>query len=612
MRCDKRPTFKIFEPVYKMVRIPSVGESWSIKLLGPVEAVVDGQQRGVQGQRRKALLAVLGLNPGQTVSTDRLIDIIWGDAPPATALNTLQSHVSSLRRPKVTRAPIVARPPGYLLDVPAEASDVAAAEGLIRGAAAARASDPTNAEAKLQQALALWRDTALADLAGLPWFDEHASRLEEMRLDAVQSLFDIRLSLGEHETVLAELEAIVEKHPFREPLHRQLMLALYRVGRQADALAAYRRLRRTLSDELGIDPSQPLRELELGILRQDPELTVVKAPVTVARQPIPAQLPPSLPGFAGRDAELARLDALIAGEHGSVVIAAISGTAGVGKTALAVHWARLAAQRFPDGQVHVNLHGFDGFGSATDPAEVLGGFLQAFGVRAERVPAGLEARESLFRTTVARKKVLLLLDNARDAAQVRPLLPGSPGSVVVVTSRNQLQGLVIGQGAYPIHLDLPSRTEAREMLAHRLGDRAQGPSIDDIIDGCARLPLALAVVAGRAASDGKLSVAEVAAQFHRTTALEALATDDPATDVRAVLSTSYRNLEPEAAQLFRALVRLPLRDITVEVAAWLTGLEPGRVRSLLADLARVNLLALDGRGRYFTHDLWRAYARELA
>ncbi|HZM82375.1 MAG TPA: BTAD domain-containing putative transcriptional regulator [Candidatus Limnocylindrales bacterium] len=586
-----------------------MGESWSIKLLGPVEAEVDGQPRGVPGQRRKALLAVLGLNVGQTVSTDRLIDIVWGDAPPATALNTLQSHVSSLRRPRVIRAPIVARSPGYLLDVPAEASDIAVAEGLIRGAA--RAGNPAEAAARLQQALALWRDTALADLAGLPWFDEQAARLEEMRLDAVQSLFDIRLSLGEHESVLAELEAIVEKHPFREPLHRQLMLALYGVGRQADALAAYRRLKRTLSEELGIDPSQPLQELELAILRQDPELTIVKAPATVAPT-VPAQLPPSLPGFTGRETELARLDALIAAEHESIVIAAISGTAGVGKTTLAVHWAYLAAQRFPDGQLHVDLHGFGSSGEAAHPADVLRGFLQAFGVPAERIPGGIDARESLFRTTVAHKKVLLLLDNARDAAQVRPLLPGSPGSLVVVTSRNQLQGLVVGQGAHPIHLDLLSRGEAREMLSYRLGERAQAQAVEEIIDGCARLPLALAVVAGRAATDGELSVAEVAAQLHRNTALEALATDDPATDVRAVLSSSYRVLEPDAAQVFRVLVQLPLRDVSVEVAAVLTGFEPARVRSVLAELARVNLLALDGRGRYHTHDLWRAYARELS
>ena len=587
-----------------------MGESWSIKLLGPVEAVVDGQPRGITGQRRKALLAVLGLSTGQTVSTDRLIDIVWGDAPPATALNTLQSHVSSLRRPQVIRAPIVARPPGYLLDVPLEASDIAVAEGLIR--CAARTGELPAAAAKLQAALALWRDTALADLTGLPWFDEQAARLEELRLDAVQSLFDIRLTLGEHESVLAELEAIVEKQPFREPLHRQLMLALYGVGRQADALAAYRRLKRTLEEELGIDPSQPLQELELAILRQDPALTVVKAPVSVAAQPIPAQLPPSLPGFTGRETELARLDALIAGEPESIVIAAISGTAGVGKTVLAMHWARSISPLYPDGQLYVNLHGFDAAGELSEPAEVLRGFLQAFGVPAERVPAGLEARESLFRTLVARKKVLLLLDNARDAAQVRPLLPGSPGSLVVVTSRNQLQGLVIGQGAHPIHLDLLSRGEAREMLAYRLGERAQGSNVDDIIDGCARLPLALAVVAGRAATDRRLSVSEVAAQLRHTTALEALATDDPATDVRAVLSSSFYALEPDAAQLFRALIRSPLRDVTVEVAALLTGLEPARVRSLLADLARVSLLALDGRGRYFTHDLWRAYARELA
>lgn len=293
------------------------------------------------------------------------------------------------------------------------------------------------------------------------------------------------------------------------------------------------------------------------------------------------------------------------------MIAAISGTAGVGKTALALHWAHSISPLYPDGRLYVNLRGFDASDPAADPAAVLRGFLHAFGAPGERVQGGgLETLESLFRTTVAHKKVLLLLDNARDAAQVRPLLPASPGSLVVVTSRDQLQGLVVGQGAVPIHLDLPSLSEAREMLAHRLGGAA-GPKVDEIIDDCGRLPLALAVVAGRAATHGRL--ADVAEQLWRTgRPLEALATGDPATDVRAVLSASFQALKPDAAKLFRAFVRLPLRGVTAELAAVLTGQEPGRVRSLLAELARVNLVTMDSGERYFTHDLWRVYDRELA
>ena len=243
-----------------------VGTSWLVRLLGPVDVSVDGRVRPVTGLRRRAVIAALALQAGQTVSAAGLIKIVWGCSPPATAWNTLQRHVSALRGAPGVRAPIVGRPPGYLLDIPSDATDVAQAEALIRRG---RPDDPQEAAARLRRAVGLWRSRALFDLTSLPWFEEQSARLEEMRLEAVQALIEIRLSLGEHESLIPELEALVDAYPFRENLHRLLMLALYAAGRQADALTAYRRLQRNLREELALEPSPPLRELELAILRQD-------------------------------------------------------------------------------------------------------------------------------------------------------------------------------------------------------------------------------------------------------------------------------------------------------------------------------------------------------
>jgi DNA-binding SARP family transcriptional activator len=245
-----------------------MAEMW-VRLLGPVDVVVDGVPRPVRGLRRKAVLAVLALHRGEVVSTDRLADVVWGDDPPATPVNTLQSHVSHLRRIFGSQAAIVLQPPGYLLDPDRVGSDAAAAENLIQQGA--EVADVAHAR-QLRDALALWRGRALSDVAGRPWLDEQAGRLEQLRLRGTRALAVSRLALGEHSEILPDLEALTADHPFDEQLHEQLMLALYRSGRQADALAAYRRLRRTLHDELAIDPGQPLRNLEAAILRQDPAL----------------------------------------------------------------------------------------------------------------------------------------------------------------------------------------------------------------------------------------------------------------------------------------------------------------------------------------------------
>ncbi|MGC4813282.1 BTAD domain-containing putative transcriptional regulator [Micromonospora sp. DT228] len=577
--------------------------------------------RTISGLRRKGVLAVLALHPGVIVSTDRLIDVIWADQAPATAPNSLQSHVSYLRRVLGARGAILSRPPGYLLDLPGEATDVEVAERLIREGT--RSTDHGHARALLADALDLWRGRSLVDVASLDWLHAQAERLEHLRLVAVRALADNRLALGEHAQLVPELELSAQHHPLDEHIHDQLMVALYRAGRQSDALATYRRLRRTLRDDLGIEPSPALRDRESAILAQDPALawsTPAGEVVTVAaREPAPAQLPPAVRAFAGRHAEVRWLDDRL-GRPGApnppaVVISTISGTPGVGKTTLAVHWAHRVAERFPDGQLYVNLRGFDAGGAVLDPADAIRGFLDALGVPVQRVPAGLSAQAALYRSLLTGRRVLVLIDNARDAEQVRPLLPGSAGCVAVVTSRNQLTSLVAGEGAQPLALDLLPASEARDLLARRLGGHrvASEPiAVDQIIASCARLPLALAVATSRAATRPGFPLAALAGELRDAAdALDALDGGDPTTDVRAVFSWSYRALSPAAGRMFRLLGLHPGPDIAVPAAASLAGVPLREGRALLTELTRTHLVIEHTAGRYAIHDLLRVYATEL-
>ena len=595
-----------------------------IRLLGTVDVVVDGEVRPVRGLRRKAVLATLALHGGDVVSTGRLADAVWGQCAPA-ALNTLQSHVSYLRTVLGDKAAILARPPGYLLDPGQDGTDVWLAERLLRQGS--KSADPVRGTRDLREALALWRGRPLADVAGLAWLEEQAERLDLLRDRIRRALAESRLAAGEHRELVPELEQMAAEHPLDEQVHARLMLALYRSGRQADALAVYRQLRHTLDEELGLVPGPAVRELETAILRQDPSLDVlappaalrpVPAPADSPATPVPAQLPPPVAAFAGRDAELGHLDDILPGPEGeaAVTVSVITGTAGVGKTALAVHWAHRIAARFPGGQLYVNLRGFDPAGRALDPGQALRGFFEAFGVPPERIPGGLESQVALYRSLLAGRQVLVMLDNARDAGQVRPLLPGSPGCLAVVTSRDHLVGLVAGQGAHPLGLDTLTPEGARELMTRRLGAGRAGrepEAVDEIITGCARLPLALAMAAARAAASPRFPLAVFAADLREASrVLDPFGSDDPATDIRAVLSWSYRALSPAAARLFRLLGLDPGPDITVGAAASLAGTGPERARAELAELTRGHLLSEHRPGRYAFHDLLRAYATEQA
>jgi DNA-binding SARP family transcriptional activator len=608
-----------------------------VRLLGPVEVALDGGLRPVNGLRRKTILAALALHEGQVVSTDRLVDVVWGESAPATVVSSLQSHLSYLRGVLGSRDAILARPPGYLLNLGGDGTDVQAAERLLRQGR--QAADPAQGARDLRAALALWHGRPLADVAGSAWLEQQSERLELLRDQVRRALAEARLATGEHAGLVPELERMAAGSPLDEQVHRQLMLALYRCGKQADALAVYRRLRRTLAEELGIEPGQALRDLETAILRQDQALAAPTLAVTVplsspavampADSPVlqappavlaPAQLPPALPTFAGRKAELASLDALLphaAGTGpGTVVISAVSGTAGVGKTTLAVQWAHRIAGRFPDGQLYVNLRGFGPDKTRVDPAGPMRGFLDALGAPAARIPPDPAGQTALYRSLLKGRRVLVVLDNVRDAAQARPLLPASPGCLAIVTSRDQLIGLAAAEGAAPLTLDLPTAAEAHELLERRLGEArlASDPdAADDIIQRCARLPLALAVVAARAAARPSFPLADIAAELREANAiLDPLEGDELASDVRAVFSWSYQALPADAARLFRLLGLQSGPDIAIVAAASLAAIAPQQARPLLAKLARAHLVTEYAPGRYGLHDLLRAYAAELA
>ncbi|MFI6132647.1 BTAD domain-containing putative transcriptional regulator [Micromonospora sp. NPDC051141] len=580
------------------------GTGVHVRLLGPVEVVVAGRPQAVNGVRRRTVLAALALRAGRVVSVDRLIDVAWGGHPPATAGNTLQRHISYLREVLGVPGSIVARRPGYLLDTGPESTDVQLVERLLD--LARQSADQAERVAHLTTAVTLWRGPPLADVTGSGWVEEQAEYLGRLRLEVERALVDARLAVGEHTRLVPGLERLVRQHPFDEHLHAQLMVALYRDGRQGEAVATYRRLRDSLREHLGLDPSPRLRDLECAVLRQDPGLA---APAPAAAQTaVAAQLPPSLPTFTGRDAEIATLDALAA-RGGAVVV---SGTAGVGKTALAVHWAHRAAGRFPDGQLYANLRGFDPAATPTEPARVLHGFLAALGVPPARMPTEPDLMVSLYRTSVAGRRVLVVLDNARDADQVRPLLPGSPGCLAVVTSRDQLVPLVVTESAQPVNLDLLSPGEARDMLVRRLGAGqvgAEPAAADDIVARCARLPLALAIVASRAATNRHFSLAAIAGELGD---LGAFHGGDEVTDVRAVFSWSCRTLSPAALQLFRLLSLHPGPDVSAAAVASLAGVTRSASAPLLAELTRANLFTEHTYGRFAFHDLLRAYAAGLA
>jgi DNA-binding SARP family transcriptional activator/Tfp pilus assembly protein PilF len=610
-------------------------------LLGPL-LVTDGRRPVVvSAPRQRVLLAALLLSAGRVVSVDTLAEVLWDGQPPAGARAALHSAIQRLRS---TLGPpgaalIATRPPGYVLQLGDGELDVRQFGVLAaRGQAAAGAGSWVQAADLLREALGLWRGEALADIPSAALRAREVPPLDDERLQVLGLRIDADLRLGRHREIAAELRQLVAAHPLLEHFHAQLMLALYRSGRQGDALAAYQDARRVLAGELGINPGPELQDLHQRILAGDPELlppasqppTTTSAaasppaagpadPGSAPEGVVPRQLPVVTRHFAGRAGALKVLTELVTepGEAGGgVVISAIEGTAGIGKTTLAVHFAHQVADRFPDGQLYVNLRGFDPAGPPMTPDEAIRLFLGALGVPTAGIPDTLDAQAGLYRSLLAGQRMLVLLDNARDTGQVRPLLPASPGCLVIVTSRSELTGLVAAEGAYPLTLDLLTGAEARELLARRLGPErlaAEVAAADELIELCARLPLALSIAAARAASAAALPLASLAADLRDARGrLDALDTGHAAASVRAVFSWSYRQLDPTAARMFRLLGLHPGPDVSVPAAASMAGLPLRQARTALAELTRAHLLAEPAPGRFTFHDLLRAYAAERA
>jgi DNA-binding SARP family transcriptional activator/tetratricopeptide (TPR) repeat protein len=599
-----------------------------IELLGRVRAWRSGDELALGPPVRQSVLAVLALRSNQTLSRDEIIDAVWDHEPPASVVNALHVHVGALRqvlepargRRGAARI-LVTSGSGYLLRLVHGQLDVDVFCGHLESAqrSAAR-GELARAVAQFDAAFAVWCGTPLAGLRGR-FAEAERRRLVELRVSAIEDRVEAMLGLGQHAGVAGELSKLIAEHPLRERPRALLMTALYRDGRRADALKVFTDARRVLVDELGIEPGPQLRQLHHDILTD--QVPAVRPGAVGGSGPpgtvVPRQLPPPVRHFAGRSAELAALTRLVeesAGSGGTVVISAVDGMAGVGKTALAVCWGHRSADRFPDGQLYVNLRGFDPTGPAVSAAQAVRGFLDALGVPAGSIPASLEAQVGLYRSVLAGRRMLVLLDNAFDVEQVRALLPGAPGSVVLVTSRNRLTGLVIAEGAHPLSLDVLTTGEARELLASRLGEHrtaAETGAVDEIIGRCAHLPLALAVVAARAASRPGFALEGFAAELRQAGGgLDVFADSDSSSNVRAVFSWSYHTLKPEAARLFRLLGLHCGPDIDACAAASLAAVPVAQARLLLTELARAHLIIEHAPDRFTAHDLLRAYATELA
>jgi DNA-binding SARP family transcriptional activator/tetratricopeptide (TPR) repeat protein len=609
---------------------PAAGLEFGV--LGPLLVRRDGEMVPISAGRQHALLATLLLNAERTVSADVLIETLWDGDPPVSARASLHNYVRRLRKalPDRDRSRILTRPPGYAIRVDPGELDLIRFEvqlGAARDAAVAGSWQEAAAQARA--ALSLWRGDPLEDVESQALALREVPVLTEKRLQALETRLDADLHLGGHADVTAELRRLAAVHPLREHLHALLMLALYRCGRPAEALAAYRDARRMLIGELGTEPGTELRELHQRILHADPVLSLPEAAPPTAASPVPEvprelpavprELPAMVRHFAGREDELAELTGLadIAGGQapGAVLISAIGGTPGVGKTALALHWAHQVADRFPDGQLYVNLRGYDpGPPMAADHA--LARFLRVLGMPSRDIPADEDERSARYRSLLAGRRVLVLLDNAGSVEQVRPLLPATAGCMALVTSRDSLAGLVARDGARRLDLDLLPLADAEDLLRSLIGGRAAADpaATRTLARLCGRLPLALRVAAERAVArpGTPLTVlaAELTGERGRLDLLDA--GRDPRTAVRSVFSWSYRQLEPAAARTFRLLSLHPGPDFGIAAVGALTSVSFEQAGDVLESLARAHLVQPAGAGHYGMHDLLRGYARELA
>ncbi|MEV0396304.1 AfsR/SARP family transcriptional regulator [Polymorphospora rubra] len=587
------------------------------RLLGPVDLRCDDTPVPISGRVSQAVLAALLLEADRYVQVDRLVEAAWGDDPPARARTQAQNRISTLRQTlsaALDRQIIESTGSSYLIRLDGIDLDTHEFDRYLRaGTDRIGGGDLGGGVRALETALALYRGPALDGLT-TPRMTAAAQRLDQARVDATEQLIDARLALGEYPAALSTVSTVLAENPWRERLHSQLMIALYRCGRQADALAAFDRIRTRLADELGVDPGPDLLRTRDLILRED------RSPVAPAPPPpAPAadaavcRLPRAVPDFTGRADDVAALDVLAGEVAHEPVVAAVTGTAGVGKTALALHWGHRRRALFPDGQVYVNLRGH-GPGAELAPLAALAILLQALGVAPEEIPTDEDAAADAYRAALAGRRILVVADNAATAEQVRPLLPAQPGTMVVVTSRDNLTALVAIDGARRVPLSRLDSADAVGLLRRMLGDgpvAADEAAAAELAAACAYLPLALRIAGAHLRDQAGRTVAGYVADLRRAARLDVLQVPvDELAAVRAAFDRSSDRLSAAAARLFRLCGAVPAPDIAADVAAAVSDTTAWHAAELLDQLAAAHLVERVGPGRYALHDLLREYADE--
>ncbi|GAA2915637.1 AfsR/SARP family transcriptional regulator [Actinoplanes cyaneus] len=592
-------------------------------LLGPLRAWRGDEELSLGARQQRLILVLLLARAGERVGVSDLVALLWGDRPPGSAVNVVHRYIGSLRRMLETQLPrraegrwLIADAGGYRMRIDAGSLDLLAFRDQVeRGRAAALSGRPDEALTLFVSALALWPDRCAAGLdtalAGHPAF----VALENECTRVVREVARLASERGNPAAVLPALRRSAARNPFDEALQADLVRSLAADGKQAAALVHYQQVSHLLNDQLGVAAGAELQAALQSVLHSDDE-SAAGPPEEAAPRPgrtvSPAQLPSDHPYFTGRGPAIERLLAYARRSSGSIVLG-IDGIPGIGKTTLAVHLAHLVAADYPDGQLFADLRGFDATRRPIDPGDVLLTFLSALGVAEPPGDAPVECRAALYRSVLADRRTIVVLDNAYNAEQVEPLLPGTANCLVIVTSRTRLYPLAAATGAHLISLDTPEAAEARDGFANRIGrDRAQAEkaALDEIIERCGRLPLAMAVVAARAIDQPLSTILAELRSAQQT--LDAFADENLDNDLRAIFSWSYRRLTPAAAHLFRLLSLHPGPDITAESATVLAGTGADETRRLLAELLRTRLVTQHRPHRYRLHMLVRSYALELA
>ncbi|MEU4115058.1 BTAD domain-containing putative transcriptional regulator [Kitasatospora sp. NPDC028055] len=588
------------------------------QVLGPVQAWLDGKPLSLGSPQQQAVLTTLLLHSGRPVTTQDLVDALWGDRPPTQAVAALRTYVSRLRSviepQREVRRPaelLVSIADGYALRIPGEALDLSVFERLSAEAAAARTSgDKREAHRLFAQALDLFSGRPLTGIPG-PYADAQRLRLAERQVTVAEELCAAALDIGLHAEIVVELNNLTAEHPLRERLRELLMLALYRCGRQAEALGVYTDTRKLLIEELGVEPGVGLSSMHNRILAADPTLTLTTVPAPAPREdgptapPAPAQLPADVSDFSGRSELVGELSAVLMNATGqAVLVTSLAGIGGVGKTTLAVHVAHRVRAEFPDGQLYVDLRGAGT--SPADPVVVLGDFLHALGVTDS--PDSLEQRAALYRSLLASRRMLILLDNARDAEQIRPLIPGVSGCAVLATSRSRLAGI---PGAQLFDVEELTPEEALALFSAIVGEHrviAEPEAAMKVVTACGFLPLAVRIAAARLASRPRWSVSDLARRLaDQRRRLDELQLGNLA--VETTIGLGYGQLSVDEARAFRLLALIDSPDIPLAAAAALLGVDEYTAEDLAEALVEANMLECFAPGRYRYHDLLRLYAQ---